>query len=443
MRILKKYIFVLFFIFVSSNAYTNESLGISSFIGINDLNNYLSEDDYKEIIRTSIFDQPEFRYINALSAEEGFNLKFAKRDRFPTISGNIINDESLDRNIDDTSSVRKRRDDSFDAVVEVNQTLYAGGSINAGIRAAKNRSKNKNTERQKTVSELILEANKIYLNTAISSFLLEYAQNIFNILKPFKARVDDRVKSGVMDPVDFALFSVRLNELETLIYQIKSSSEKNKDSYKVFFNKDYKKLPFPTFFIKNDVIFIDNKSYDVEMSELQFNEKKENITSVRSEYLPKFGVRARYTKYDIDDDSNEDDIRGGVFVSMPIFSFGRGSARINAAKAAAQGSKNYVNISKKDDKIYETGLLSDFGNSIVNRNIYIKSFNDTVNQRNTLFDRMEISGFAINSLAEVMLSEIRQLDILLNNESTIIDTYLSMLHQNQVLNSEFRVMLER
>jgi hypothetical protein len=56
---------------------------------------------------------------------------------------------------------------------------------------------------------------------------------------------------------------------------------------------------------------------------------------------------------------------------------------------------------------------------------------------------MEISGFAINSLAEVMLSEIRQLDILLNNESTIIDTYLSMLHQNQVLNSEFRVMLER
>ena len=179
------------------------------------------------------------------------------------------------------------------------------------------------------------------------------------------------------------------------------------------------------------------------MSELQFNEKKENITSVRSEYLPKFGVRARYTKYDIDDDSNEDDIRGGVFVSMPIFSFGRGSARINAAKAAAQGSKNYVNISKKNDKIYETGLLSDFGNSIVNRNIYIKSFNDTVNQRNTLFDRMEISGFAINSLAEVMLSEIRQLDILLNNESTIIDTYLSMLHQNQVLNSEFRVMLER
>ena len=444
MSILKKYtLFILILVYASSYANTNESYRISSFAGIKDLNLYMGEDDYKEIIRASIFDQPEFKYINSLSAEENFNLKFARRDRFPTISGNIINDESLDRNIEDITSVRKRRDDSFDAVVEVNQTLYSGGAINAGVRAAKSRSKNRNTERQKTISELILEANEIYISTATSSFLLEYAQKIFEILKPFKERVDDRVRSGIMDPVDFALFSVRLNDLETLIYQLKSASEKNKDSYKIFFNEDYKKLAFPTFLISSDISFIDNKSYDVEMSELSFNEKKENITSVRSEYLPKFGVRARYTKYDIDDDSNEDDIRGGVFVSMPIFSFGRGSARINAAKAAAQGSKNYVNISKKDDKIFETGLLSDFNNSISNRSVYIKSFNDTVNQRKTLLDRMEISGFAINSLAEVMLSEIRLLDILLNNESIIIDTYLSILHQNQVLNSEFMVMLER
>ena len=444
MSIIKKYtLFILILVCASSYANTNESYKISSFSGIKDLNLYMDEDDYKEIIRASIFDQPEFKYINSLSAEENFNLKFARRDRFPTISGNIINDESLDRNIEDITSVRKRRDDSFDAVVEVNQTLYAGGAINAGVRAAKNRSKNRNTERQKTISELILEANEIYISTATSSFLLEYAQKIFGILKPFKERVDDRVKSGIMDPVDFALFSVRLNDLETLIYQLKSASEKNKDSYKIFFNEDYKKLAFPMFFISSGISFIDKKSYDVEMSELSFNEKKENITSVRSEYLPKFGVRARYTKYDIDDDSNEDDIRGGVFISMPIFSFGRGSARINAAKAAAQGSKNYVNISKKDDKIYETGLLSDFNNSISSRSVYIKSFNDTVNQRKTLLDRMEISGFSINSLAEVMLSEIRLLDILLNNESIIIDTYLSILHQNQVLNSEFMVMLER
>lgn len=444
MSILKKYtLFILILVYASSYANTNESYKISSFAGIKDLSLFMGEDDYKEIIRASIFDQPEFKYINSLSAEENFNLKFARRDRFPTISGNIINDESLDRNIEDITSVRKRRDDSFDAVVEVNQTLYAGGAINAGVRAAKSRSKNRNTERQKTISELILEANEIYISTATSSFLLEYAQKIFEILKPFKERVDDRVRSGIMDPVDFALFSVRLNDLETLIYQLKSASEKNKDSYKIFFNEDYKKLAFPTFLISSGISFIDNKSYDVEMSELSFNEKKENITSVRSEYLPKFGVRARYTKYDIDDDSNEDDIRGGVFVSMPIFSFGRGSARINAAKAAAQGSKNYVNISKKDDKIFETSLLSDFNNSISNRSVYIKSFNDTVNQRKTLLDRMEISGFAINSLAEVMLSEIRLLDILLNNESIIIDTYLSILHQNQVLNSEFMVMLER
>ena len=88
MSIIKKYtLFILILVCASSYANTNESYKISSFSGIKDLNLYMDEDDYKEIIRASIFDQPEFKYINSLSAEENFNLKFARRDRFPTTSG--------------------------------------------------------------------------------------------------------------------------------------------------------------------------------------------------------------------------------------------------------------------------------------------------------------------------------------------------------------------
>jgi hypothetical protein len=127
---------------------------------------------------------------------------------------------------------------------------------------------------------------------------------------------------------------------------------------------------------------------------------------------------------------------------MPIFSFGRGAARINAAKAAAQGSENYINITKKSDRIYETRLLSDYSNSISNREVFIRSFNDTIKQRETIFDRLEVSGFAINSLAEVMLSEITQLENLLDNESVIIKTHLAILHQNQALIPEFKIRLK-
>ena len=82
-----------------------------------------------------------------------------------------------------------------------------------------------------------------------------------------------------------------------------------------------------------------------------YEEKKEQITSVKSKYRPQFGISARYTKYDIDDDSNEDDIRGGLYLNVPLFNFGRGLAQINSAKAAAEGSKNAIIISEKDDKI--------------------------------------------------------------------------------------------
>lgn len=442
MKNLKKIIIVIFLISFNSIAHSNEKDSFIVFKDINDLKLYIDEGDYKDIIRSSLLDQPEFQYINSLSAEENFNLKYAQRNRLPIISGSIINDESLERNIKDLNSVRKRRDDSFDAVVEIKQSIYSGGSINAGVRAARSRAENRNTEKQKTISSLILDANTIYLNAATSSFILNYAENIFNILKPFKDRVDDRVKAGIMDPVDYALFSVRLNSLETRIYQLKSESEKNKDKYRVFFKKDFEKLAFPMFFINNNFSFADNKSYEVEISELEFQEKNEEIKSVRSEYLPELGISARYTKYDIDDDEDEDDIRGGLYISMPIFSFGRGIARINAAKAAAQGSKNYINISKKEDEISETGYLSNYYNATSNRVIYLRSYNDTLKQRKTIIDRLDISGFAINSLAEVILSEINQLEILLTNESTIIDMYLSILHQNQILNYEFKISLD-
>ncbi len=441
MILLKKISFVALFALIASPLLSEDRIDFT-FDGIRDFNLFINENDYKDTIRSSLFEQPEYQYITSLSAEQKFYLKYARRDRFPIISGQIINDESFERNIKDLSSVRKRRDDSFDATIEVNQQIYSGGSISAGIKAAKSKVESSINEQQKTVSDLILNANKIYLEAAKSSYILTYAENLLSVLLPYKIKVNDRVQAGIMDPIDRALFSVRLNSLETKIYQLKSNFEKDKNNYKSFFKKDFNKLAFPKIQIESLLSFDDNNSYEVEIAKLDFEEKKQAIKSTRSEYLPKLGVTARYTKYDIDDDSDEDDIRGGLYVTMPIFSFGRGAAKINAAKAAAEGSKNYIGIIKKDDQIEESSLISDYNNSISNRNSFFRSYNDTVNQRNTLLDRIEISGFAVNSLAEVFFSEISQLQILLDNESTILIRFLSVLHQNKQLNAEFRIKLD-
>ena len=111
MNIIRKIILSCLVFIASNNLYSEDNTYIP-FSNINDLNLFIGEDDYKDFIRSSLFEQPEYMYINSISAETKFNLKFAQRDRFPTINSNIINDESIERNITDNSSVRKRRDDS-------------------------------------------------------------------------------------------------------------------------------------------------------------------------------------------------------------------------------------------------------------------------------------------------------------------------------------------
>ena len=126
---------------------------------------------------------------------------------------------------------------------------------------------------------------------------------------------------------------------------------------------------------------------------------------------------------------------------MPLFSFGRGFAQINSAKAAAEASRNAINISEKDDLVNESSIDSKFENAINNRPIFLQSFNETVHQRKTLEDRIELSGFAANAFAEVVINEITQLKTLLDNENEIFGGYLALLHQNQQLNNKFRIDL--
>lgn len=432
-------LFLLFICIINTTISANDFLNNPTYIKIKEINGFLDEDSYLDIIRSSLFKQPEFRYAIAKASEQEFNLKYAKRQRFPSISGNIINDESIDRNIKDNQSVRKRRDDSFDATIEIKQPVYNGGKINSAIRAAISRTKGSMVGKRTTISELILEANEIYLSTASINFISNYAQNLLNILKPYHSKVKDRVSSGIMDPVESALFFVRYSQLETLLYQLKSSAENYNKKYTLFFGNNPNNLTFPIINIEKSLINLNKKSYDVEVAEFNYEESKENIKNVRSDYLPSFGISARYTKYDIDDDSDEDDIRGGLYFSLPIFNFGRGTAQINSAKAASVGYKNAIDVAKKEDNVKESQILSNFNNAIDNRNNYLEAFNDTAMQRKIIQERIDISGFAANAFAEVTFNEINQLQTLLNNEGAILQGYMMIMHQNQQLINKLKI----
>ena len=129
---LKKLTIYSVLIFLCTNQLTAENSENTDYLNIQTLSfasiaqddNFFNEDDYVEFIKDHIFNQPEFKFASAIQNEKKLLLTSANRERFPTISGRIINDEVLDRKIDDFSSIRKRQDDSFDAVAEINQAIY-------------------------------------------------------------------------------------------------------------------------------------------------------------------------------------------------------------------------------------------------------------------------------------------------------------------------------
>ena len=134
----------------------------------------ISEQEYFDFLRISILEQPEYLFSVSEVTEKNMFLKFAQRNRWPELSVRVINDSVLKRDIQDITSVRKRRDDSFDAAVELSQPLYSGGAINARIGMAKNDFNVSKLIREKTVSEQIVQSNRIYLQAVKSDLLHKY-----------------------------------------------------------------------------------------------------------------------------------------------------------------------------------------------------------------------------------------------------------------------------
>ena len=79
----------------------------------------------------------------------------------------------LSRDIDDFTSIRKRQDDSFDLALELSQPIYSGGTISNRIKIARIEYNLSETSRDDAFSNLILDANRIYLQAVRSNFLFK------------------------------------------------------------------------------------------------------------------------------------------------------------------------------------------------------------------------------------------------------------------------------
>jgi hypothetical protein len=393
----------------------------------------VSENDFFDFLRISIIQQPEYSYALSDVVEKKMLLKFQQRHRYPDLSLRLINDKVLSRDVNDFSSIRKRQDDSFDVALEINQPIYTGGSISSRIKMARIEYMMSNNSKSSAFSELVLDASNIYLAAVKSDFLYSYGSNILEELKPFLEKVRDRVSIGISDPVELAIFSIKFNSLSSRIQKLRTDRNRDIAIFEYFFKTKFERHFFPEVFVPK--IQVDkNESYEVKTAKLGFENSKSNISLTKSEFRPQFGFNARYTSYDIDDSQKKDnDIRGGIFFSMPIFTFGRASSKISSAKAMSNAKKMTIGIEKKADEAKESELVNIVENSQSIREDLIKSFSDTKYQREIISDRLDVVSFSADALVNSYTEELSMLESILNTEQQLLQGYFMYLHQNKIL----------
>ena len=121
--------------------------------------------------------------------------------------------------------------------------------------------------------------------------------------------------------------------MKSKVQILKTSKNRDIGIFEYFFGQQFNNNSFPNVFVPNLEMNKNIESYNVKGARLFLETAEEDTKIVKGEFRPKFGFNTRYTVYDLDENENDTDIRGGIFFSMPIFTFGRASAKIAASRA--------------------------------------------------------------------------------------------------------------
>lgn len=452
----KSHTYIIYFIlsfFVSSSllAYTDETIKnsftsnnnetITAFVFTKDYGVEIKINDYIDIIKSAVINQPEFKASVAGKSSSKFNLRYARSDRLPNIVSSLRNENVLDRRVKDINSIRKIQDDSLDAVVEINQAIYSGGKLNANVRSAKNIFESSSVALTENASRLVLKANDIFLKVMNQGILVDYiAQRLFEINEIVKS-VEVRVQAGISQPEDLALVEMRYNNLSITLAQTKAEFLSSQNAYQLFFKKQFNANKVPIIPILNHIKINDKreKSYQEMIADYEYEESKEQIKIARSPYLPNFGFNIKYIRYDLNKEGDEFDLKGGLYFNMPIFSFGRGK---NAVEAARSSSKQFLwdkEAVQLEMSTLTIGMKKQLEGLINARLSIIESLLNSRRQEEILNSRMGVSNYSAVALSELISQEVSTFSNLLNTEIQILNLDLQISHAETSLLSRFRL----
>lgn len=399
----------------------------------------ISEEIFANYIRNIIITQPEYLESKARNNELSENRKYAQRLRFPTLGASIVNDRSIRRNIEDIA-LRKTRDDSFDGVISFEQPLYTGNEITSKIRLAKSEIAFSRVESNQIASELIIDAVQIYLDAASSVLLNNYAIELLSNIRKHKESARLRFEAGATENSEYALVNIRFSEIEVKQAMLEANKIQKLLIYKSFFREEYSSIGLPSMKLFENESYNNTEnrynSYNELKSDITINQQKHKLEITKSQYRPNLGFSMRYTQYDIDDNGEDNDLRGGIYFSLPLFSFGRGSAEVSAGNSRiSQAIINKDKVSREASNI-NANIFGSFFGSLQAREKLINSYENVRLQRETFEIRMA-SSFSIPALLEAVSRELSLYEQLIDNEKSLLMADLNNRHLKRELLSTF------
>ena len=227
--------------------------------------------------------------------------------------------------------------------------------------------------------------------------------------------------------------------MKSKVQILKTSKNRDIGIFEYFFGQQFNNNSFPNVFVPNLEMNKNIESYNVKGARLFLETAEEDTKIVKGEFRPKFGFNTRYTVYDLDENENDTDIRGGIFFSMPIFTFGRASAKIAASRAKENATRVSIDIERKEDDVVENDIVNIVQSSANTRGEILDSYRDTKNQRRIIRNRLDSTSFSPESYVNSVLEELNLLEKLLTVEINLLHGYFKYLHQNQGLNSHVRI----
>ena len=177
-------------------------------------------------------------------------------------------------------------------------------------------------------------------------------------ITPYLEKVRERVRLGISDPIELAIFSIKYNDLKAKVQLLKTNKNRDIGIFEYFYDTKFENYYLPKVYVPKVFLDKNKEAYNVIASRLNYKSMLFDTEIVKGDYRPKFGFNTRYTVYDIDENENDSDIRGGIYFSMPVFSFGRGTARFSASKAAANASKMNICIEQKNVENRENHIVN-------------------------------------------------------------------------------------